>query len=262
MLTGLCSVSFRKLKHKELIRMVAESGLNAIEWGSDIHVPVGNTKLARQVGNYASSLGIESPSYGSYYKLVEDFEAFKPYVDAATHLGANNIRVWAGNSSSHLISEDRFKAIAERANEIAEYSAHFQIKVSVEYHKNTLTDTLTSTALFYNTANHPNLFAYWQPLTEDDLTTQDQSLMNVMPRLSNVHLYYWQLGEDNEFVRRPLIEGHAHISRQLNLIVPNPTLKKQYVFLEFVKDDLAENFLEDAKALKKIISKPTLPHHL
>ena len=47
--TGLVSITFRRLNPLEIVSLVAENGLTAIEWGGDIHVPPGKLKLARDV---------------------------------------------------------------------------------------------------------------------------------------------------------------------------------------------------------------------
>ena len=43
MKTGLVSISFRKKTPLELIKASKESGLEYIEWGGDVHIPMGNT---------------------------------------------------------------------------------------------------------------------------------------------------------------------------------------------------------------------------
>ena len=48
MKSGLVSISFRKKEIKELIKAAKESGLEYIEWGGDVHIPMGNVRLARK----------------------------------------------------------------------------------------------------------------------------------------------------------------------------------------------------------------------
>ena len=58
MKTGLVSISFRKKSIKEIIKASKECGLDCIEWGGDVHVPMGKIKLARDVSRlmHGSSL--------------------------------------------------------------------------------------------------------------------------------------------------------------------------------------------------------------
>lgn len=44
---GLVSISFRNRTAEEIIEAVKNAGLNAIEWGGDVHVPHGNVSRAR-----------------------------------------------------------------------------------------------------------------------------------------------------------------------------------------------------------------------
>ena len=47
--TGLCSVTFRSLPPREVVRVAAEANLDGIEWGADVHVPVGELATAEDV---------------------------------------------------------------------------------------------------------------------------------------------------------------------------------------------------------------------
>ena len=70
MKTGLVSISFRNKSIKELIKASKESGLEYIEWGGDVHIPMGNIKLARQVRRQMNGAGLKVASYGSYFGII------------------------------------------------------------------------------------------------------------------------------------------------------------------------------------------------
>ena len=61
MKSGLVSVSFRKKGVCELIKAAKESGLEYIEWGGDVHIPMGNVKLARRVRKLMHGAGLKKP---------------------------------------------------------------------------------------------------------------------------------------------------------------------------------------------------------
>jgi hypothetical protein len=50
LIPGLVSITFRALPPADIIRLTAECGLQAIEWGADVHVPPGDLAGARRVG--------------------------------------------------------------------------------------------------------------------------------------------------------------------------------------------------------------------
>ena len=45
----LTSVTFRRMKPEEILRVAARAGIEGIEWGGDVHVPAGDLAAARRV---------------------------------------------------------------------------------------------------------------------------------------------------------------------------------------------------------------------
>ena len=66
--TGLVSVTFRQLPADEVPEMAAKAGLAAIEWGGDVHVPLGNLVAAQRVKALSEVHGLEIAAYGSYLR--------------------------------------------------------------------------------------------------------------------------------------------------------------------------------------------------
>ncbi len=98
---GLVSITFRKLTPQDVVQLAARAGLEGIEWGGDIHVPHGDVAIARQTGKITRDAGLEVAAYGSYYRLgTDDGPLFPAVLDSAVALGADKIRVWAGNASA------------------------------------------------------------------------------------------------------------------------------------------------------------------
>lgn len=48
---GMTSVTFRDKTPEEIIALTKQAKLQGIEWGSDVHVPVGNLELAKEIGD-------------------------------------------------------------------------------------------------------------------------------------------------------------------------------------------------------------------
>ena len=96
--TGLVSISFRKETPQTLIRASREAGLEKIEWGGDVHVPVGDLARAKQVGEETRAAGLDPCAYGSYFRIgISPLDEWQRTIDTALALGAKLIRVWAGN---------------------------------------------------------------------------------------------------------------------------------------------------------------------
>ncbi len=91
---GLCSVTFRQLDPPALLDLAARAGLAAVEWGADVHVPVGDLATARDVAARTADAGLAVASYGSYWRAGP--EDVGPVLATARALGAPRVRVWAG----------------------------------------------------------------------------------------------------------------------------------------------------------------------
>src|SRR4051812_49693737 len=101
--TGLVSVTFRALGPQQVVELVRQANLDAIEWGGDIHVPHGDTARAREVRTMTLDAGLAVAAYGSYYRAaVSDADGlpFARVLETAVALEAPTIRVWAGNKAS------------------------------------------------------------------------------------------------------------------------------------------------------------------
>ena len=97
--SGLCSVTFRNLFPEQVAELVAQAGLDGIEWGGDVHVPTSDLAHAGKVQRLTHEHGLRVASYGSYYRLVASEEGKQPFewtLETAVALGAPEIRVWAG----------------------------------------------------------------------------------------------------------------------------------------------------------------------
>ena len=245
---GLVSVTFRQLSPQEIIALVRQAELKAIEWGGDVHVPPDDLKNAATVRQMTAEAGLAISAYGSYYRVgvsEEEGLAFEKVLATALELQAPTIRVWAGRKrSAEADASYRAKIVAD-SRRIAELSAAENISVSYEYHANTLTDTNESAAELLSAVNHPNLYTFWQPHNQADHETRLAGLKMMLPKVTNVHVFYW----DYERNRLPLVGGQVMWPSFLEII--NSASGDRYASLEFVQNDEPDNFLRDARVLKQ-----------
>lgn len=247
---GLVSVTFRPLSPFAIIDLVRQAGLEAIEWGGDIHVPHGDIPRAREVGRATREAGLKVASYGSYFRLGVSSATgldFKSVLDSALTLEAPVIRVWAGEKGSDKADADYRKKIADESRVICEQAARVGITIAYEFHGGTLTDTYDSTLALLKDAAHPALRTYWQPRVDDSQAVSERGLKALLPRLSNIHAFYW----GPKYERYPLAEGEDVWRNYLTLARDNGN--ERSVMLEFVRDDQPEAFLEDAAVLKRLV---------
>src|SRR5699024_8931423 len=91
----LTSVTFRRMKPEEILRVAARAGIEGIEWGGDVHVPAGDLAAARRVRALCEDAGIPALSLGSYFFLNAGMD-FRPVLETALALGVRDVRIWAG----------------------------------------------------------------------------------------------------------------------------------------------------------------------
>ena len=245
--TGLVSITFRKLSPEEIIELVSQAKLEAVEWGGDVHVPHGNLVQARKVRKLTSNAGLQVASYGSYYRVGEDNEvSFMEIVDTASELGAPMIRVWAGRRGSKEADEDYVKKVIDESQKAADLAGEHDLVVAYEYHANTLTDTAGSTRRLLRSVNHDNMKTYWQPPSGKAPEECLKGLQQVSPWLTNIHAFYWwPTGKE----RHLLEEGEEPWLRYLSQIAE--TGREHFVLIEFVRKEDPDNFLKDALTLRK-----------
>lgn len=243
--TGLVSISFRKETPQTLIRASREAGLEKIEWGGDVHVPVGDLARAKQVGKETRAAGLDPCAYGSYFRIgISPLDEWQRTIDTALALGAKLIRVWAGNKNSEDMDEADWSALTETAAWMAGTAREAGLLVATECHNGTATNEYHAAVKMLKAVNLPNFRTYWQPnqFCSDAYNLEAaQALLNWM---ENVHVFTWR-GHD----RFPLADGEALWLEYLRIVGERPLL------LEFMHDDRLETLPETARTLHAWVRK-------
>ena len=248
-LPGLVSITFRQLAVAEIIALVTQAGLAAVEWGGDIHAPHGDEAQARAIARLGTDAGLRVAAYGSYYRAGHaESGPFEAALASAVALGAPLIRIWAGRQGSGDADETYFQNVVADSRRIADLAQAEQIGIVYEFHGNTLTDTNAAAVRLLQAVDHANVRSLWQPPRYTTRSSSLAGLEALRPWLENIHVFHWhqQSGE-----RRPLAEGEAHwrdyLAQASRLISTRDHV--HYALLEFVQDDAPEAFLRDAATL-------------
>jgi sugar phosphate isomerase/epimerase len=252
---GLVSVSFRKLSPSIIIDACVRSGLLAIEWGGDIHVPHGDVAIAQKVGNTTRAAGLTVAAYGSYYRCDPTAEQpnFADVLASAKALGAPLIRVWAGTSASAQASDDDRTRIIEDLRRIGTMAAEQEIQICIEFHANTLTDDPDSALQLIEAVNHPNVKLYWQTSNGKSTDYSAAVLQRLLPHITHLHVFHWNF-KAGEIDRRPLAEAVHGWHDFLQIATPTPPLQR-FLLLEFVRDDSLDQLEGDALTLNALITR-------
>lgn len=243
---GLASVTFRHLSADEVVDLAVQAGLSAIEWGGDVHVPAGHTEEARRLRERCARAGLEVGTYGSYYKAGHSRpQDFASALETAAVLGAPRVRVWAGVLGSDRAEEADRDRVAADLRRCARQADGRGISVTVEYHVESLTDTLDSALALYAEAG-PGLVPHWQPRESPQTPACLREVEALLPDLAAVHVFSW--GEDGFTERLPLAERADLWQPVLKLLAADGA--RRHAMLEFVAEDSVESLLRDAADLR------------
>lgn len=244
---GLLSVTFRNLSPAQIAALAASSGLGAMEWGGDVHVPPGRADIAGEVRKITADAGLRTAAYGSYFRVAAGTDdEFAAVLESAEALGAPSIRVWAGTKGSWESDASHMQHVADEALRLADKAARAGIVLSFEFHGGTVNDTREASLRFLAAADHPNLATYWQPPLKVPEDESLAGLRDMLPRVRDVHVFHWTVGDEG-IVRHPLSEGKDTWRRVFDIL--RGTGRDHAVMLEFVRDDSTESFIEDARTL-------------
>lgn len=253
--SGLVSITFRQLSIEQIVARVASTGLAGIEWGGDVHVPHGDHNAARRARRCCEDAGIACCAYGSYYRAGEPADEtnpdFQSVLETAHTLEVSSIRVWAGRRGSGSADESYRARVEADLQRIGTLAAAARIVVTCEFHAGSLTDTNDSALRFYQTVNHPNVHALWQPPFAMPVAECTAGLKNLLPWLWNLHVFEWTEIEGQR-QRDPLENGTEHWQEWIRIAAGTGRL--HWALLEFLAGDDPDLLAAEARTLNALIA--------
>ena len=249
-LSGLASVAFRHLSPLEIIDFVVQSGLSAIEWGGDIHVPHGQIETAQQIREATVNAGLKVSSYGSYYRVgasCSEESSFSSVLDTAMALNAPVIRIWAGDAGSNQLDADSRNTIITETRRIATIAKSEGMDLAYEFHSGTLIDNAESARKVMQELNCGNVYLYWQPAIGMTELQNAQELSSLLPWVKNIHVFHWW----PEYERHLLAEGRDRWESYIDILKADS--RQFHALIEFVKDDEVANLFKDAEILTHLL---------
>jgi len=261
MKTGICSITFRQLTIQQIVDLVKETGLQAIEWGGDVHVPPGDTAAAAEALRLTTEAGLVVSSYGSYYSVLDaDGKPgdFSPVLDSALALKTDTVRIWPGALPSEVATPDYRARFIEKVRLDLDAAAAQGVRLAFEFHVNSLADSNAAALALLHEINYPNLYTYWQPMYwVADADYRVQGLKNLSDRIINLHVFHWRFhpyrgGWSQNIERLPLADGDEVWGNYLSVELPPGD---HYALLEFVRDDDPEQLKADAAVLRRMMTR-------
>lgn len=243
---GLCSVTLRALPIELVAQLAAECGLEALEWGADVHVPPGDDGAIVRARAACAAYGVRAGSYGSYLLAAglpapDEVDAV---LDTAVAIGAPNVRVWSPFGATAVAP------VARCLDAVATAAAERDLTVGIEFHGGTLTADVAGATALLDAVGAPNLFSYWQPPYWEPARSPESAVDGVSalgPRLSHLHVYEWRSAED----RRPLAGGATRWPSILDRVATLPApVEPRLALIEFVPGDDPDALRRDAATLR------------
>lgn len=260
---ALTSVTLRSHTPEEVVSILADNQIDAVEWAGDVHVPTGDLEKAESVKQLCDNAGITCTSYGSYYQCDEGGPGNGPFqhdlgaevtLGTAQALGVPAVRVWAGREGSGSATTEYIEEVVRRLASFCDKAQALGMSVHLEFHRNTLTDTAESALELLKAVSKENLYCYWQPRHGVDVGDNLKDIEILSEHLSHVHVFHWLLEEgDFKINRRPLAEGKDRWISYLKALEEIPG--ERYAMIEFVKDDELVQLAEDLQVLRLINAK-------
>ena len=244
--TGVCSVSFRALSPEEVINLTAQAGLEAIEWGSDVHAPYTDTERLEAIAKAQREAGICCSSYGTYFKVGEhSADELRGYIAAAKILGTNMLRIWCGNKNYEDLTEDERESIKAECKKCAKIAEECSAVLSIECHPNSFTNSIEGALDLMESVNSPSLRMYWQQNIKGSDEENYEYAEKIAKYATNIHVFYY---EDGKKLR--LNCGFEKWVKFLSYFEGDRTL-----LLEFMPDNNPEALKGEAETLMSILGK-------
>jgi sugar phosphate isomerase/epimerase len=257
---GLCSITLRGLDADAVLAAAVVAGVEGIEWGADVHVPVGDESAAARVALRCGDDGVEVVSYGTYLgasaETDQDLDALiRATLDTACALGAPMVRVWTElGVLPDAPAEDRARVV-DRTCRILEAATARGLVVAIEFHPFTHTHTAVGALALLAAVDDRALRTHWQPdpaLSDTDALAE---LDAIADHLAHLHLFCWGPGGIDE--RRPLSAGAglwpAALRRARTAPLP-PGVTRRFALCEHVADDSADQLTADVATLRRWIA--------
>ncbi len=243
---GLVSISFRELSAEALIQHGKETGLQAIEWGGDVHVPAGDVATATKVAEAMKAAGLTTTEYGSYYEIGQSDPAdIDGVIACAKALGTDIVRVWAYvKNYSDCTPEEYANAVAD-AKRICDLAPELQF--GLECHNWTLTEDYHDALRYLQDVDRPNFKMFWQPNQFRTHAYNIEACSALLPYIVAVHVFSWE-GANKETTFYPL-DYHTDRWTEYLMILQNAPVDRMPCVLEFMHDGRIESLPETVKVL-------------
>jgi sugar phosphate isomerase/epimerase len=232
---GLCTISNKEASVETVLSNAAAAGYDGVEvWGRD-HVDEGSKKTCRAIRREADRLGLDVAVYASYLRLGTDSftEECDHELAVAKRLGADHIRVWAGDQEYGDHDPGHWDQVVADLRAVTDLAVDRGVEVTVEKHDGTLTNEREGARQLIEAVDDPNCWLNYQPLFGMDPDAIVAEARDLAPLSNNVHMQ--AVPERGGWPRCALEDAFYDVSAVLAAFESADF--DGYVNVEFVRDD-------------------------
>lgn len=250
LIPAMSSLTFRNKSIEQVIALAQATGLAAIEWGSDIHVPPMDEGAILRARRGCEAAGIAISDYATFYspfKYEDYLGEFERIAVTCNMLGTKAARVWIGDRKRCFYPDDIYLQLVDRMGKIADAAKAHGLTLILEMFDRTVCDSGTNLRRFLDDLSKDNVKATWRPLTEE-FERNRFDLFEVQDNLALARLSDRKNGQPLSFRKGVFrLNGYLYMS----------SLSKTDVFciVEDFRDDNATCFIEDARFLSFMTSR-------
>lgn len=240
---GLVSVSFRQNTAHEILTAMKASGLQYIEWGSDVHAPYNDRQKLKEIAELQDKFGIICSSYGTYFRFMETpIETLKEHIEAAKILKTDVLRLWCGSKNASDMNDIEKEALINECKMAAKIAKQSGVTLCMECHKGTFTENCDDAVYLMESVNSENFKMYWQPFQWQSVEENIENAKKIAPYTKNIHVFNWE--NKNKFPLEDAIDTWKLYLEQFE----SPCA----LLLEFMPRGTIEELEKEASALKLI----------
>lgn len=187
---GVCTISTKSRSIESIIDICGELGVGGVEIWGEGHIGDKSPESCRSIAASANEREVSIPVYGSYLRLGGDEfdEEMETELEIADHLGADLIRVWAGEQEYQNCTEAHWERVLRDLERLGGAARDRELAVTVERHSGTVTNETEGAKMLIEAADSPAIGLNWQPLFEHDSETVADDVRQLADLVNNVHL--------------------------------------------------------------------------
>ncbi len=211
---GITSIAFEKMSVDEILSVVKQNQLTAIEW-SEKHVLPGDFAEAKRIDSFLKEVNAKTVSYhASFCPHADPPDKFTDILETAKNLGTDTVTLDAAPRMTEGEDPDSLLSFAQEASKLADIASAENIRLCFSCAGGTMLDTYIHITHFMEIVDRKNIFINWQPNRTSSLIYNIYELKMLVPFIHLVYVLYAEASEECTHI----IEGKDEWQQYLKVL--------------------------------------------